>query len=377
MIDNGTGAVRAIANRVPYNAITHTFDVATGDGSPGKQPGSGFKTFTLAAALASGYSPNDYSVGGNCTFNYPQSTQLTPYNVTSDGQGGPLTLDIADSINCSFVRLEISMGWGTAGPKKVATMANTLGLDRSFAPSEFQTSLTLGTIGVTPLQMASAYSTLANNGVRHRPVYVTRIVASDGTVLYNRPGGAPGTPVVSPQLAQTETQMLEGVITQPGATGTKANIGRPAAGKTGTTTNGTDLWFTGYTPQLTASVWVGVDGNAESPLYPTYMSESQAFGGSISAPIWKNFMQAALLGQPVLQFTPPDPSQWPPTECVSAAFPPGRTRCYVPAPPPPANTTPTTVAGKGKGKKGKPPKHGGNTTPTSTPPTTAGGGPPH
>jgi penicillin-binding protein 1A len=368
VIDNGTGAVRAIANRVPYDPITHTFDVATGDGSPGKQPGSGFKSFTLAAALASGYSPNDYSKGGNCTFNAPQSTQ-SPYNVTSDGPGGSLNTDIANSINCSFVNLELSMGWGHTGPKKVATMANTLGLDKSFAPSDFVTSLTLGTIGVTPLQMASAYSTLANNGVRHRPVYVTRIVLPDGTVLYNRPSGAPGTQVVSPQLAQTETQMLEGVITH--GTATTANIGRPAAGKTGTTTNGTDLWFTGYTPQLTASVWVGVDGNAESPLYPAYMSESQAFGGSISAPIWKNFMQAALGGQPVVPFTAPNPFLWPHTECVSV-IPPGRTPCYINVAPPPANTTPTTTAGKGKTK----PKSGGHTSPTSTPPTTAGGKPP-
>ncbi|HEY3832576.1 MAG TPA: transglycosylase domain-containing protein [Acidimicrobiia bacterium] len=373
VIDNATGAVRAVANRIPYNAVTHQVDVATGDGgSGGKQPGSGFKTFTLAAALQAGYSPNDFSKGGDCTFNTPQATQDN-YDVTSDGPGGSLTTDIANSINCSFVNLELSMGWGHDGPKKVATMANTLGLDKSFdANHDFVTSLTLGTIGVTPLQMAAAYSTLANNGVRHRPVYVTRIVANDGTVLYNRPLGAPGQQVVSPQLAQTETQMLEGVITH--GTATQANIGRPAAGKTGTTTGGTDLWFTGYTPQLTASVWVGLEATESSLYQGQYhlISERQAFGGSISAPIWKNFMTAALEGQPVVPFTAPNVFLIPKGECVSVT-PPGRTPCLLQSPiPPPTNTTPTTTPGNGKGK-GKGPGH---TTPTSTSPTTAAGKPP-
>ncbi len=372
VIDNQTGEVKAIANRQPYNALTHQVDVATGyGGSGGKQPGSGFKAFTLAAALAAGYSPYDYARGGDETFHFPQATQ-DPYDVKSDGGGGSLNTDIAKSINASFVNLEISLGWGHDGPKKVAAMANTLGLDKTFDPSKnFVTSLTLGTVGVNPLQMAAAYSTFANDGVRRRPTYVTRIVANDGTVLYDRPQGAPGVQAIPAQVARTETAMLEGVIKN--GTGTSANIGRPAAGKTGTTTGGSDLWFTGYTPQLTASVWVGLEGG-ESPLYPAYMSESQAFGGSTSAPIWKAFMTAALQGQPVLDFNPPDESQWQRGYCVQITPTPGRAPCgYSPYVPYSQPTTPTTTAGNGNGtgngKNGKGKNgaggNGGGTTPAT------------
>ena len=375
VVDNKTGQVRAVANRIPYDAVHHQVDVATGYGSDGKQPGSGFKTFTLAAALAAGYSPNDYVRGGDCTFNLPQATQNN-YLVKSDGGGGSLSHAIAQSINCSFVSLEMSMGWGHAGPKKVAAMADTLGLGKKFDPStEYNTALTLGTADVTPLQMAAAYSTLDDDGVRHHPVYVTKIVASDGTVLYDPPGGsAPGAQVVSAELARTETQMLEGVIKS--GTGTQANIGRPAAGKTGTTTGGGNLWFTGYTPQLTASVWVGLEAT-QSTLYPTYIaSESEAYGGSVAAPIWKNFMEAALANQPVLDFTLPNHALWPSTECVSVDPPGRKPYCgiygYNPnnANNPPTSTTTTTPAKAKKPKSGNGNGNGGNghgTTPTTAP----------
>jgi membrane peptidoglycan carboxypeptidase len=374
VIDNSTGAVRAIANRRKFEPLVHEVDVATGNnGSSGKQPGSGFKVFTLAAALASGYSPLDYSKGGTCHFSPPQGTQLGDYEVRSDSGGGTLKVDIAKSVNCSFVNLEVSMGWGTAGPKKVAAMADRLGLSKDFSkdPYPFGTSLTLGTYPVTPLQMAAAYSTLANDGLRRHPTYVTKIVAADGSVLYDRKGGAPGEQVISQQNARSETAMLEDVISANG-TAPQANIGRPAAGKTGTTTNGTDLWFTGYTPQLTASVWVGLEAT-ESPLYGpglNLLSESQAFGGSVSAPIWKTFMQAALQDVPVQDFNPPDEGQWQQGYCVEVVPVPGRKKCYygsynVPRRPTTTTTTP-------KGGHGKPP-HGGGTGTTS--PTTAPGPP--
>jgi penicillin-binding protein 1A len=371
VIDNNTGAVRAIANRTPYSA-THQFDVATNGSKGGKQPGSSFKVFTLAAALANGYSPNDAARGGSCHFDPPQGTQIGGYDVKSDEGGAPsLTTAIAKSINCSFVNLEVSMGWGRAGPKKVAQMADTLGLQYPWAKdgSQFITSLTLGTIGVTPLQMAAAYSTLAANGVRRSPVYVTRIVNSDGQVLYDRPDGAPGKQVIPAQNAETETSMLEGTLQY--GTATSGRLDRPAAGKTGTTTDGTDLWFTGYTPQLTASVWVGIENpTPTNRSLIAYLGNNGAFGGSVSAPIWKNFMDAALADQPIAQFTAPDQSLWAPGECVSV-IPAGRIPCHLSGGPA-ITTTPTTAAGtkpgKGKGGKGPPPTHGAPTTVVTAPP---------
>jgi penicillin-binding protein 1A len=374
VVDNKTGAVRAVANRKQYVPGEHEVDVATG--GDGKQPGSSMKVFTLAAALASGYSPDDSARGGNCHFDFPQSTQ-NGYDVKSDVFGSPsLKTAIAQSVNCSFVNLEVSMGWGHTGPKKVAAMANTLGLGKRFADTDFVTSLTLGTIGVTPLQLASAYSTLADDGMRHRPVYVTRIVASDGAVLYDRPDGAPGTQVVPQNLARTETAMLEGVIKN--GTGTSANIGRPAAGKTGTTTDGANLWFTGYTPELTASVWVGIEGAGSQPLDPP-LTSSQAFGGSVSAPIWKTFMTAALDGTPATDFNQPDWTAWPAPECVSADNgnqPPGRIQCFISFTPPPSSPSTTTPTTAPPGKKRKGHGHGGQ-SPSTTTPATVPKGPPN
>ncbi len=361
VVDNSTGAVRAIANRTPFSQ-SHQFDAATNGSKGGKQPGSGFKTFTLAAALDAKYSAKDSSKGGSCHFDRPQATDNN-YNVTSDVGGAPsLKTAIAQSVNCSFVNLEVSMGWGAKGPKKVASMANRLGLNKHFKDTDFVTSLTLGTIGVTPLGMATAYSTLASDGVRHDPVYVTKIVGPDGAVLFNR-DSAPARPVLDPEIARTVTKLLTGVIK--GGTAPRANIGRPAAGKTGTTTDGTDLWFTGYTPEYTASVWVGIENptSTNRSLVP-YVGEGGAFGGSVSAPIWANFMRAALDGKAVKQFTAPDERLWPSAECVSVD-PPGRKPCYIYVAPPP--TTPTTVGKAKPGKGTKPGKGGKGTTPTSTP----------
>ena len=114
VVDTKTGEVRAISNRIPYNPLAHQFDVATNPGRlGGRQPGSGFKAYTLAAALQAGYSPGDSSRGGDCHFDFPQATQNN-YDVKSDVGGAPsLMTAIAQSVNCSFVNLEVSMGWAT------------------------------------------------------------------------------------------------------------------------------------------------------------------------------------------------------------------------------------------------------------------------
>jgi penicillin-binding protein 1A len=220
----------------------------------------------------------------------------------------------------------------------------------------------------TPLDMATVYNTFAADGVRHDPIFITRVVGPDGKTIFDNTR-IPGDRVISTQVARGVTDILQGVIKR--GTGTRADIGRPAAGKTGTTDGERDAWFDGYTPQLTAVVWMGrTDSEQAMGRVGRFGS---VFGGTWPAMIWHNFMQAALANQPVMDFTPPDPSLWPGSRYITDK---GRgtgssSSSFVPFPNFPAPTTPTTVAPKPtkpttpttkKPPPTKPP-------PTSTPPT--------
>jgi membrane peptidoglycan carboxypeptidase len=141
--------------------------------------------------------------------------------------------------------------------------------------------------------MAGAYATFASNGWHSDPTVIVRVTDSDGNVLLDN------TPkpkqVLDPWAAASLNSVLQTVIT--GGTGKNANIGRPAAGKTGTTSSERDIWFVGYTPQLSTAVWIGNDDNR--PL------SGGATGGTIVAPIWRDFMLQALKNEPVQYFTSP------------------------------------------------------------------------
>jgi penicillin-binding protein 1A len=293
------------------------------------------------------------------------------YNLSSDCGSGPepLWTAIAKSDNCAFVRVLSSLGpgkGGSDGAQRVIAMAGRLGIDTSLLSAV--PTLTLGVRPTSVLQMTDAYSVFANNGVRKPPVFVTKIVGPDGKVIFQDPGT--GTPVISPQIAQTETQMLRGVIT--GGTGTNANIGRPAAGKTGTTTAHSDAWFVGYTPQYTAGFWMG-DPNGEYSMVPEL---GAVFGGKYPALMWHDFMSSAVASLPPLNFAPPNPSLWPAVQYIDEH---GRVHYTPPTTLPPATlpTTPSTTAphkpgkgAKGGGKGDKPPK----TTPTTKAAGTGHGG---
>jgi membrane peptidoglycan carboxypeptidase len=154
-------------------------------------------------------------------------------------------------------------------------------------------SIALGATNVTPIEMASAYGTLATEGTHYPTTVITKVVDRNGqTVFESKPKG---TQVLKPEVAYAVTSILKGVITQ--GTGTRADIGRPAAGKTGTSQLNRDLWFVGYTPQLVTAVWVG---------YPTErtveIDGSRGYGGTLAAPIWASFMKRALSGKPEAEF---------------------------------------------------------------------------
>jgi penicillin-binding protein 1A len=181
-------------------------------------------------------------------------------------------------------------------------MAKQMGIDTShFQPV---VSTTLGTNGVHPLEMAQAYSVIAADGVLHRAQFVAKIVTPAGKVLFANT--APGKRILTAEVARTETQMLTGVLESGTARG--LDIGRPSAGKTGTTDEKADAWFIGYTPQLTTAVWMG-DPLARTPM--TNVGGISVYGATYPADIWKAFMETALENKPVIEFIEPDEDKWP------------------------------------------------------------------
>jgi penicillin-binding protein 1A len=164
-------------------------------------------------------------------------------------------------------------------------------------------SLVLGSENVTPLELASAYATLAAGGMHCQPSVLAKVTDPAGRVLFD---GQPSCrQVLDPQVAAEAVGILRGVV-QPGGTGFRAAFGRPLAGKTGTTTDFVDAWFTGFTPQLATSVWVG-DPARQTPMRDRF-NGGPVYGGTFPALIFHDYMAAALAAQPVVDLPgPPAP----------------------------------------------------------------------
>jgi penicillin-binding protein 1A len=325
-VDNATGAVRAM---VAGTSVAQAgFNLAT-QGT--RQTGSAFKAITLTAAIANGYSPSDrVNASGECEFDMgPYAAPWKVHNYDGKSMGTTnLTTAIANSSNCAFARVALSLG-----ADKIVDMAHKLGIARDL---EAVPSITLGTQPVSPLDMAGAFSTLANEGTRRPLRFIDRVENSRGKVLFEE--GTDGEHVLDNEVARTVTSMLTEVVND--GTGTRAAIGRPVAGKTGTNQSYRDAWFVGYTPQLTASVWIG---NADAQI-PITIDGIRVTGGSFPAMIWHDFMAFAHEGMPIMTFTPPDESRWPPGGSISEKgrniAPPRSPR---PPSPPPTIAPPPTV----------------------------------
>ncbi len=251
-----------------------------------RQPGSAFKPFVYYTAFATGkYTPN--SIVSDTPVRYREAGGYY-YPKNYDGSfGGAMSIRQALEVSRNIPAIKIGRA---VGMNKVIETCRTLGIN---SPMEPVTSLPLGAIGVTPLEMANAYATLANYGWKSEPTIIVRVTDSSGNVLLDN------TPkpqlVLEPWAAASLTSVMRGVITS--GTGKAAQIGRPAAGKTGTTSSERDIWFVGYVPQLATAVWVGNDNYR--PL------GKGSTGGTFVAPIWRDFMTKALKGTPVQNFRPP------------------------------------------------------------------------
>lgn len=259
----------------------------------GRQAGSSFKPFALATALGQGV-PLQRTFKAPACEEFPDPYRPEPWKVCNYGGAnyGSVSLERAttSSINVAYAKLILDVG-----PKEVVKHARGMGIRSTLAPVP---SAVLGTNPVNPLDMATAYGTLAAMGKRHRPVAVRAIVDADGEVIY-KDDSSP-TRVLDKGVAYLTNRVLQDVIT--GGTGTAAQIGRPAAGKTGTAQEYRDAWFAGYTPNHVATVWVGYPsasiemktscGNKErSVCRPTRITVA---GGTWPAMIWQNYMKRAV-----------------------------------------------------------------------------------
>ncbi len=291
------GQIRAMVGGTDYDADKVNLALGTDGGGSGRAPGSTFKPFALAAFVEDGYSVKS-------RFAAPPTTSFPGVYASEGKLWKPANYDKADH---GVPRVEQAT-WGSTNtvyagivdevrPERLAEMANRLGVR---SPLEPVYSLVLGTEEVSVLDMASAYSTFADRGSHVEPYVIRRIEDTDGSVLFDASTDVPRTQVVSQEVADTVTNVLTGVISK--GTGRSAAMRTVAAGKTGTTNDAKDAWFTGFTCNLTASVWMGYRQPEEMK---SYKGQSVA-GGTFPAAIWRDFMNNATKGDPPCKYPATD-----------------------------------------------------------------------
>ena len=296
-IDPRTGYVRAMVGGRDYWDPKDRFariNLATG-GSTGRQAGSSFKPFALVAALEHGLPPSTPLNGSTAHILLQDGTYWDPKNAEGGGYG-TISLEQATihSVNVAYANLLEKIGDGDpyAGVAKVVATATRMGIrccprtTEPHGPLAAVPSAVLGTNEVNSVEMASAYGTLAFGGQHVQPTPVISVTAGNGDVLYTSTPHPQ--PVVDPSIAQTAVGILKGVVAS--GTGTRANIGRPQFGKTGTGQDENDAWFVGAVPQLVTAVWVGYPQGQVSMCCTRI---GPVFGGTWPAMIWHNYMSVA------------------------------------------------------------------------------------
>ena len=300
-IDPATGAVRAMVGGSDFKQVK--FNLAT---QAHRQAGSSFKPFVYAEALAQGISPETMYVSKHLDIDmgrYEKDYEVDNYDFI---HRGPITLEraLADSDNTVFVQLALDLGL-----ENVVDMIHELGINSEIGAYP---STAIGGIGegVTPLEMASAYSTFANAGTHMQPFLIKRVTRDrNGNEFTIEQHNLEGKEVLTRDEAAVATQAMRRVITDGTASyyhDLDAEIGRPAAGKTGTTNNFVDAWFIGYIPQLTTSVWVGYP-EKRIPMVNINGLE-QVNGENYPLDIWALYMQKAVSKFPEQQFDVPSPA---------------------------------------------------------------------
>jgi penicillin-binding protein 1A len=245
-----------------------------------RQPGSSFKTYVLTTAIKQGIDPASTYYNGTSpmTLDIPGGGTWTVNN--AEPGGGTMSLDAAtwDSVNVIFAQLDLDVG-----PENVTQTAHEMGIE---APLESVPAEAIGglAVGVTPLEQADGYATLASGGIHHDPTAISRVEFPNGKVEETDPDS--GKRVLTEGQAYDVTKILEGVITQGTGAGYTYMGCSAEAGKTGTSEDLSDAWFVGYTPLYSTAVWVG---------HPQSREET-GFGGPTAGPIWRSYMESAAGG---------------------------------------------------------------------------------
>ena len=300
-IDPGSGAIRAMTAVVPGRR-NNQFNLLS---QARRQPGSTFKTFVLAAAIDKGIDPDtSYYVSapftyrpvanGNCEDGswWCVKTYDSTYNGWTSVSRATLRSD-----NAVYAQLTLDVG-----PARVGEMARKLGVRSPLeVGGQYVPAMGLGSVAVSPLDMASAYATLAAGGVYSEPTTIRKVVLPNGKEDTEAGWGSPRrTRVIPDGVAWKVTQILEDNVSY--GTGARAAFGRPAAGKTGTTDKHADAWFVGYTPDLSTAVWMGYQAG-EIPMENVH--GIAVSGGSFPAQIWRLLMERTIGLRPAREFSEP------------------------------------------------------------------------
>jgi penicillin-binding protein 1A len=290
-IETKTGYIRAMVGGSDYDSSK--FNLAA---QGRRQPGSAFKTFVLAAAIEMGIDPwTTYYESQPVTLTYPGAPK--PWDVKTYGGSyyGASTVAQATLRSDNTVYAQMALD---VGAQQIVDVAHRMGIT-SFLNADPAIALGGLTYGVSPLEMASAYATFANHGEHIEPTIILRVKDAQGNVLWE--AQPKRTQAISSGVAYEVTRILQNNILR--GTGTKADIGRPAAGKTGTAQEWYDAWFCGYTPHLSTAVWMG---HPEAQVAMDNVHGIRVTGGSFPAEMWHKFMYDADRDYPEEEFTKPE-----------------------------------------------------------------------
>jgi penicillin-binding protein 1A len=363
-IEPQTGFVRTVVGGTNWEDSKVNLALGRLGGGSGRQAGSSFKPFVLARAFEAGVAPTKTYPGPSCVT--PRGFQKPVCNYGDSGFGtSTLARAMAASINTVFVQLIVDVGI-----KQTAEVAKRLGIT-SIDPDKALGGIAIGTQEVSPIDMSSTFGVFAARGLRAEPTPVLKITKQDGTVLEDNTVEDRTTRVLEEPVADNMNKVLTGVVE--GGTGTAAKLGRPAAGKTGTSEEYQNAWFVGYTPTLSTAVWVGhKEGNIAMR---GVRGVGTVTGGSWPARLWHDYMTEAMRGVPATEFTQPAPieslADKAKREARGGIDAGGRTDApgipggltYYPSPPVPSANAPTTTTTV-------PPLETSTTTTTVAPSTT-------